>query len=164
MMTIDIESIAGRLQTLEDREEIRGILYRYFRAVDAADWDLMATCYHADAIDEHAGIYNGNVAGLVQWCIDNVEKEFASWMHFGGQSTIELDGDSAEVVTYAVAIHKTHPDGAGFQADVIAGGRFFDHFERRDGEWRIAHRKLVISWIPSAPVSDDANLLSVADA
>ena len=26
------------------------------------------------------------------------------------------------------------------------GGRYVDRFERRDGEWRIAHRNLVHEW------------------
>ena len=163
-MTTDLETLSTRLQLVEDREAIREVLYRYFRAVDASDWDLMATCYHADAVDEHGGIYTGDIPGLVQWCKDNVAQAFSSWLHFGGQSTIEIDGDTAESTTYAVAIHKAHPDEKGFEADAIAGGRFFDRFERRDGEWRIAHRKLVISWVPSAPVADDANLLVVKDA
>jgi ketosteroid isomerase-like protein len=160
-MTTDLEALASRLQLVEDREAIRAVLYRYFRAVDAADWELMATCYHPDAVDEHGGIYTGDVPGLVQWCIDNVATAFSSWMHFGGQSTIEIDGDAASTETYAVAIHKAHADDKGFEADVIAGGRFFDRFERRDGEWRIAHRQLVISWVPSALVADDENLLIV---
>ncbi|MGP3533218.1 nuclear transport factor 2 family protein [Microbacterium sp. RD1] len=160
-MTQELDAIARRLQALEDQAEIRKVLYTYFRAVDAADWDLMASCYHPDAIDEHSDIYTGPIDGLVQWCIDNVATAFSSWMHFGGQSVIDVDGDTAQSETYAVAIHKTHADEKGFEADVIAGGRFFDRFERRDGAWRIAHRKLVISWIPSAPVSEDANLLSV---
>ena len=160
-MSTELEALAGRLQILEDKDAIRKVLYTYFRAVDAADWDLMASCYYPDAIDEHSGVYNGPIAGLVQWCIDNVATAFSSWMHFGGQSIIDVDGDTADVETYAVAIHKTHPDEKGFEADVVAGGRFFDRFERRDGEWRIAHRKLVIGWIPSAPVAEDANLLSV---
>lgn len=156
-----IEELTRRLERVEDREAIRTVIDTYFRAVDAADWALMASCYHPDAIDEHSGIYQGSIDGLVQWCIDNVEKEFASWMHFGAQSIIDIDGDSAQTETYAVAIHKAHPDANGFEADVVAGGRFFDRFERRNGQWKIAHRKLVISWIPSAPVSEDANLLSV---
>ena len=162
-MSAQLEEIANRLQVLADHEEIRRVLYTYFRAVDAADWDLMASCYHEDATDEHAGVFVGTIDGLVQWCVDNVAKEFSSWMHYGGQSIIDVDGDTAQVETYAVAIHKTHPDPTGFTHDVIAGGKFYDRFERRNGMWRIAQRKLVINWIPSAPVSGAAHLLSAAE-
>lgn len=161
-MSAQLDEIADRLQVLADQEEIRRVLYTYFRAVDAADWDLMASCYHDDATDEHAGVYTGGIDGLVRWCVENVAREFSSWMHLGGQSIIDVDGDTAQTETYAVAIHKTHPDASGSTHDVIAAGRFFDRFEKRDGAWRIAQRRLVIDWIPSAPVSDDAHLLSGA--
>ena len=61
---------------------------------------------------------------------------------------VELDGDRAYVEAYAVAYHDRtgarRPEERG-RLD-LWGGRYVDRFERRSGEWRIAHRNCVIDW------------------
>ncbi|MGP3533213.1 nuclear transport factor 2 family protein [Microbacterium sp. RD1] len=148
-----------RLQALADREEIRDVLAMYFRADDSGDWDLLRECYHEDATDEHDGAYSGSIDGLIEWCKEWVPKQFRSWLHLGAQSLIDLHGDTADVESYAVALHKTHPDARGKVFDVVAAGRFYDRFERRNGAWKIAHRKLVIDFIPDGIAASDSNPL-----
>ncbi|MEY3566868.1 MAG: hypothetical protein RLZ19_882, partial [Actinomycetota bacterium] len=35
------------------REHIRDVVYRYARGVDRRDFDLVRSCYHPDATDDH---------------------------------------------------------------------------------------------------------------
>ena len=42
--------------------------------------------------------------------------------------------------------------GRGSDHDSVAGLRYVDRFERRDGEWRIAKRQIVIDWQRDDPV------------
>ncbi len=51
---------------LVDRELIRDLVQRYARGVDRRDFELVRSCYHADAIDEH-GPYVGGVDGFVEF-------------------------------------------------------------------------------------------------
>ncbi len=51
---------------------------------------------------------------------------------------------TADVETPIMALHRCRGDDGEFFERF--GGRYFDHFECRDGDWRIAHRKLTQDW------------------
>ena len=138
------------LQRLLDKESIRDAMCRYSRGVDRGDWELLRSTYHPDAIDEH-GDFKGSVDGLIEW----LDKRFAgvdNSMHFLGNCLIEFAGpDLALVETYFVSRRLRPAVGdeckvAG-QGDAMcreAWGRYVDRFERRDGEWRVARRTVVL--------------------
>ena len=42
----------------------------------------------------------------------------------------------------------------------LGGGRYIDRLERRDGEWRIAARELVIDWTAIADAATYADVAS----
>lgn len=54
------------LQPLLDRQQIEDVLTRYSRAVDRADIDLLKTCYHDDATEDHAGVFTGTARDYVE--------------------------------------------------------------------------------------------------
>lgn len=139
------------LRRLIDKDEIRDALCRYARGVDRGDWELMRSTYHADAHDEH-GDYKGSIDGLIEW----LEQRFAgvdNSMHFLGNCLIEFTGpDVALVETYFVSRRLRPPNGDECKTagplDAICRegwGRYVDRFERRDdGQWRVAHRTVVL--------------------
>jgi hypothetical protein len=49
-----------------------------------------------------------------------------------------------------MAHHKVAGEAAA-QRDVIAAGRYIDHFERRGSEWRIKHRRAIFDWDLNQP-------------
>ena len=138
------------VQRLVDKDEIRDAMSRYARGVDRGDWALVRSTYHPDAIDEH-GDFKGSIDGLIEW----LDQRFAGCdnsMHFLGNSLIEFAGpDCALVETYFVSRRLRAPVGDECQTagsrDAMcreAWGRYVDRFERRDGEWRAAHRTVVL--------------------
>ena len=138
------------LQRLADRAEILDCLCRYSRGVDRGDWDAVRASYHGDATDQH-GEYKGDVGGLMKW----LERRFegvGNSMHFLGQSLIEFASrDFAFVETYFCSRRLRAPtaaEEATLASDDMmcreAWGRYVDHFERRDGQWRVASRVVVI--------------------
>jgi hypothetical protein len=138
------------LRELADRAEIQDCLCRYARGVDRGDWDLVRLTYHADAHDQH-GEYRGDIDGLIAWLAERFAGVDNS-MHFLGNCLIEFAApDFAFVETY-FASRRLHPPGAGERrglraVDAVcreAWGRYLDHFERRDGEWRVARRIVVL--------------------
>jgi ketosteroid isomerase-like protein len=132
------------LQRLLDESEIRAVLARYARGIDRFDFDLVRTCYHEDATDAH-GHYNGDIDGFVEYSLAWADR-MESMTHFFGQSLIELDGDSAWVESYCICLIRMKPEADGAKPmDRLANIRYVDLFERRDGEWRIAQRKVVHS-------------------
>ena len=138
------------VEDLLARQEIAEVIYRYARGIDRLDFDVVRSCYHPDAYDDH-GAFKGSV--------DEFIEAAASWLprwtatqHFMGNMLIEVDGDRARAETYAVAYHRREDD-EGNGKDDIMGIRYVDRFERRDGDWRIAHRVVVNEWRRVDPVA-----------
>jgi ketosteroid isomerase-like protein len=148
------------LRRLLDESEIRAVLARYARGIDHSDWDAVRSCYHEDATDAH-GAYNGSIEGFVEYCRQFVDK-LESMTHFFGQSTIELDGDSAWVESHCLCLIRLRPQNGEPPLERVANIRYVDVFERRDGEWRIARRKLVHHPSRLEPVELDAPLAELA--
>ncbi|MCA9512242.1 MAG: nuclear transport factor 2 family protein, partial [Myxococcales bacterium] len=134
-----------RLARAGDAQAIRDVLARYWRGVDRRDAALVASTYHPDAFDDH-GYYQGPVDGFVASLEPGVWGYFENTQHFAGQIDVELDGDArARVESYAEAHHvRSEPDGA--RRDLVYGLRYVDRFEKRGGEWRIAHRICAWDW------------------
>lgn len=57
------------------------------------------------------------------------------------QSNIDLDGDTAHAETYYQFV-ASNRDGSL----MLAGGRYIDRLERREGAWRIALRTNQVEW------------------
>jgi ketosteroid isomerase-like protein len=72
--------------------------------------------------------------------------KYAATMHFLGQTTIlTLNNDRGTGETYCMPHHLT-VDGAKRNL-MIAALRYYDTFEKHDGVWLFAERKLYVDWI-----------------
>ncbi|WP_063553187.1 nuclear transport factor 2 family protein [Burkholderia territorii] len=140
----------AKLQQLLDEADIRRVHIRYCRGVDRMDWDLIRSCYHPDAIDRH-GAYEGGVEGFIEWAAELLPI-FECTQHFTGNQYVQVDGDVAYAEHYAQAIHRTRPTSDAPAMDWIAFIRYVDRMERRNGEWRIADRMVVLDSQRSDPV------------
>ncbi len=143
-------SLQVGMQEAADERAIRHVLTRYARAIDRFDMDLLRTVYHSDAYDDHGG-YKGDIEGFIEY-LKEVLPRFQSTQHFLGNIHVELDGDRAHSETYCQAWHRIAGDPETQAHDSVAGLRYVDLFERRNGEWRIARRKVVIDWMRDDPV------------
>jgi len=131
------------LQALLDERAIRNVVLRYCRGVDRLDEDLVRSCYHPDASDEH-GSFSGDVEAYIEWSF-GLLRDYDATMHFIGNQLVEVQGDVARAESYGVAYHRKQ-DGQPRQ-NLTTGFRFIDRFERRDGEWRIARRVATTEWV-----------------
>lgn len=134
----------GRLDELLAKEEIREVVYRYCRAADRCDGEMMRSVFHPDATERHDSLISA-----AQFCDEVIPRLLELWtgtQHLIGQVRIELDGDVAAVESYFLASHLRAPDEDGQVTIWQLGGRYCDRFERRDGAWLIAHRLLVADW------------------
>lgn len=138
------------LAALEARIAVTDILQRYARGVDRRDWDLVRSCYHHDATDDH-GVYRGDVEGFIAY-FAKVARTFAGTFHFMGSSTFDVHADAGVVVgeTYCLAHHWAAFDDAGAN-DLVMAARYLDRFERRSGSWRIAARTVLVDWAREVP-------------
>ena len=137
-----------KIEHLLARDEIREVLARYARGVDRADADLLKSCYHQGAIEEHGGNYAGDAHVYVDAAVPRIER-LGSMQHLLGSTHIDFDGDTAYVETYVWTFLRISGDNADL--DTFTGGRLIDRFERRNGVWKIAHRRTVFDWNRDTP-------------
>jgi len=136
-------SIESQLHDLLAERDIRHVLTRYCRGVDRCDAELIASCYHDDAVDDHG---NWQVAGkdASDAIISRVKPGPESAMHFMGNIHIELDGDTAFAESYLLAFRTAHEGTQAFTRTRAI--RFVDRFTRRNNEWKISERVVVDDW------------------
>jgi hypothetical protein len=140
------------LQRLIDEAAIKKVHIRYCRGVDRMDWDLIRSCYHPDAIDDH-GEYVGGIDGFIEYCKKGTPN-FEGTFHFTGNQLVEVDGDSAWAEHYARAYHRVAAEPGGSPKDLVTNVRYVDRFERRNGEWRILKRVVVVDTDRVDPVNE----------
>lgn len=137
------------VQAMLDKQAIHDVLVRYCRGVDRCDLAMLKSAYWPDAVDDH-GTFNGNAMEFCETLIPAL-KGMDQTMHAIGNVHMELHGDKAKVETYCTAYHYIPgPDG---HVDMIAGGRYLDRMEKRNGEWRIAYRLYVMDWNQNMPAT-----------
>lgn len=127
---------------MADREAIRDCLYRYSRGVDRCDEGMLRSVYWEDAFDDHC-LFAGTREELIAWVLPLL-RGMAATQHVISNILIRLHGDHADVESYYQGYHCLQSDAKPFHS--LQGGRYVDRFERREGEWRIAIRKVVVDW------------------
>jgi len=147
-MIADSETLA-RLVDLLDRQDILDCLTRFSRGMDRFDRELVLTAFHPDAIIA-AGEFVGGPEALYEWASAIHELGQAATHHNLLNHTCHLDGDVAHTETYYLYAARNRDE-----TNWLAGGRYIDRLERRDGDWRIAVRTNVIEWsglVPTMPI------------
>ena len=127
------------LQRIVDRQSIIDCLLRYARGVDRGDYEMMASAYHEDAVEDH-GFFVGRGKELVKWSAafrkDNPDLNILR--HLISNHYMEFDGpDCAHVETH-YTVDAILPGETPLLRTSL--GRYVDRFERRGGEWKIAAR------------------------
>src|SRR5688500_15736631 len=94
------------LEELLAERAIRNVILRYCRGIDRMDKELVRSCYHDDAVDDH-GSFCGTPGEFVTW-VWRLLARYTMTMHFVGNMLIELDDDDRSVAraeTYGIAFH-----------------------------------------------------------
>lgn len=119
-------------------EACREAARRYSYGLDRLDLDVMQSAYWPDATDDH-GVFVGNAW---EFC-DRVVGSHDRWTwtaHTISNHRIEFDDDEharGEMYVDARLFRAAERQLSTFH------GRYLDTYERRGGEWRIAHRVCV---------------------
>jgi hypothetical protein len=128
------------LEELLDRQNILGALTRISRGVDRFDRDMFLSGYHEDAVID-AGAFVAPAAQVYDAGAALHEAGQSATQHYLMNHSCELDGDVAHAETYYQYVG-VNRDGTNW----VAGGRYLDRLQRRDGAWRVAFRYTVLEW------------------
>lgn len=125
---------------ISDRIEIQDLLVRYCTSIDTQNWDLLDTCFVTDAKVDYSA--SGGTAGdypEVRAWLATALAPFKTMMHFIGNSSVTLDGNSASARTYVIN-PMGMDDGKGGVSFFTVGAIYDDDLVRVEAGWRISRR------------------------
>lgn len=147
MTDVETESLLRELRILKDRAEIQDCLVRYCRGVDRLDWELAASAYHPDAIDDRGAI-TGSPPEYLAWLRPIIEGADGT-SHNICNMTFDISGDAAHTEAYVM----TAVWMKGGAQVMMGGARYISRFERRDGVWKLAHQEAPMDFTFAAPTN-----------
>lgn len=133
------------LQELVEKAAIRELMARYARSNDRRDFDSMTSTFTADAYASYGDWERQGVENIVGRLAYNRPHRAT---HFLGDQDIRIDGDSAEVETYAIAYSRVEST----ESMRMSGLRYQDKMVRQDGQWLVRHRVLLTDWRALVPL------------
>ena len=140
---------AARIAQLLDRQDILDCLIRFSRGMDRFDRDVFLSAFHPDATIA-AGAFVGNPLALYDWARKLHDQGQSATHHNLLNHSCHIDGDVAHTETYYLFVGRNRDE-----TNWMAGGRYIDRLERREGSWKIALRTNAIEWsglIPTLPI------------
>ena len=143
------DTTLARLEHLLDRQDILDCLIRFCRGMDRFDRELFLSAFHADAVIA-AGPFVGGPEALYDWASKLHEQGQSATHHNMLNHSCDIDSDVAHTETYYLFVGRNRDE-----TNWIAGGRYIDRLERRDGSWKIALRTNAIEWsglVPTLPI------------
>jgi hypothetical protein len=152
------ETSLARLQELLDRQDILDCLTRISRGIDRFDRELFLSGYHADALID-AGQFVADAAQVYDGGAALHEEGQSSTIHNLTNHTCEINGTVAHAETYWLYTG-VNRDGTNW----VAGGRYVDRLERRDGGWKVAFRCTLLEWSGMIPNANVPLFENVTDA
>jgi hypothetical protein len=123
-------------RTLVEYEQIRQLKYRYFRAVDCHDWDLLAQCLTADCT---ARLYGGRYSydgrdAFVANLKALIGKPTFLTMHHGHHPELTLVSEDRARGTWYLEDHAINLD----EGYLLHGTALYeDEYVKSEGVWRI---------------------------
>ena len=130
----------GRLEILLQRQEILDCLTRFSRGMELRNVCVM----------ENRGDFVGGPADLYAWASAMHEQGQIATNHNLLNHTCDIAGDTAHTETYYLFVGRNRDD-----TNWIAGGRYLDRVERREGAWRTRCAPTAIEWsgqVPTMPI------------
>jgi ketosteroid isomerase-like protein len=131
------------LRTLQDRNDIADVLYRYSSAVDSFDNAGVRSVLADDILAQYG---NGEpVTGgdtLANWIAEATASVI--WQHhLLNVYHVKIDGDQASTLSYLTSyqVFKEDPNAA-----VILVARYHDELKRTPDGWKISKRTMELLW------------------
>ncbi len=146
-----------RLQLMADRQDIWDCLQRISRGIDRFDSDCFLSGYHEDAVVD-AGALVGSPAQAYESGAALHEAGQTSTLHNLFNHYCDVQGDTAHAETYFEYAGRNR-DGSNW----LAGGRYVDRLERREGQWKVAFRMTIMEWSGSIPGNEVPLFAGVED-
>ncbi len=132
-----------------DRAAMIDILNLHCRGLDRLDEAALTACYWPDAEVDY-GSYAGPAQDFARLVLTALKDSYQLTRHVISNTLVDLQLPRARCETYVNADHLL-PTAT---RELCFGGRYLDLLEKRDGQWRILHRRVVIDWASMRELED----------
>ena len=154
-MSESMERLAARLGALEDRNAVQAVVIDIAAGVDRHDVALLRASIWPDAHIDMGGP-DAVTGEAFASALAPPPKPARGRMHLTGNYRIRLEGDRAEAESHVLSCQEAA--GADGDETRVRAGRYLDHFERRDGVWKLSRRVFVDEWSRLDPVGRQPNV------
>ena len=137
------------LLEIVDKAGIRDVMMRYARGIDRRDMDLIASSFTPDAYANYSGRESQGLENILS-SLGGSLRRFDRTTHFMGDQEMQINGDTADVETYAIDYILYTFEGTQYQA--MGGLRYQDRMVRHNGQWLVQNRVLHIDWRRNSPI------------
>ncbi|MFJ3234409.1 nuclear transport factor 2 family protein [Streptomyces sp. NPDC086787] len=143
--TADPADLARRLQVLEDKEALRALMIRGWRALDRKDWATWSACWAEDAVLDFGPWGSTRGREEIRAKVAEAESAYPSMQHHILNAHFDVAGDRATGIAYMWFVAVTEPGRTS--APYSMGGPYDWEF-RRDEEagWLLVRQRLGVWW------------------
>ena len=131
------------LTVLLDKQAIQEVLMTYCRGVDRLDEELVRSVYHPDAYDNH-GYWRGKGWDFAPFVVARLRAANRCTMHSITNVLIDVGGELATAESH-VNVTLVRRAESPSMADLM-GARYVDRLSKRNGQWKIDERTVVLEW------------------
>lgn len=133
-----------------DRLAIIDVLLMHSRSLDRMDSTTLQSCYWPEAQVDY-GSYKGPAHSFASLVVEALGATYELTRHSISNTLVSLEGASARCESYVNADHLL-PGGS---QEMSFAGRYLDLLEKRNGQWRMLHRQVVMDWSRTREVEDE---------
>lgn len=139
-------SVADRLQLLEDKQALAEHMNHYCKTADRFDWATWAETFTEDSVFEFIGGF-GDMQGrqtIHDTCKGSMDHVYDVMQHMMANLDFTVDGDTATGT--GNLIFTGIMDAAKPTEYYMSGGRYQWRYRRVGTGWKIAHTRLEFIW------------------
>ncbi|MGE0666991.1 MAG: nuclear transport factor 2 family protein [Sphingomonadales bacterium] len=148
-----LDEVVDRLDRLESKDAIRGLVTAYAIACDEHDLPRLADLFTEDAIfSSSSGTMTANGRAAIASMFIEMLKVRGPAFHWTHDVSVEIDPESPDRATGLVYSHaETTPNGVVS----LAAMKYRDAYRREGGRWRISKREIsFLYYVPFAEYGD----------
>ena len=139
-------------EEMADRLAIIDILHLHSRGLDRLDVAALQHAYWPDATVDY-GMFKGAAHDFAPLVVGALEGGYELTRHSLSNVSIAVNGEDARSEAWVHAGHLL----PGASEELLFYGRYLDQLVRREGQWKIQHRQVVVEWIKRHTVVDERN-------
>ena len=144
-----VETLLARVDELESRAALRDLVSDYCIGFDNRDGDRFMAIWHEDAVWDIGppfGVFNHH-SGIGEALSDVLYPAWRQTLHLTSNLVVAFDDPRHARGSCDVQCIGANPEGVV----QMVGATYSDNFERRDGVWKIAKRKVLMHYFNPVP-------------